>query len=167
MASAAVLAGRENEATQAEKDARLDWVRSMRRQFSPLEMLNPDGSIHQDFFKPKRVVLVDDKKWGQAERDLLYKGIEKYGIGKWREMSEELLPKWDDQALRIKASRLMGSQSLARYMGWKGSREAVDAEQKKNKEIGDKLGCWKAGVLVENDDGSVKKYLEQLAAAGQ
>ena len=49
-------------------------------------------------------------------------GLEKYGVGKWREISEELLPKWDDQAIRIKASRLMGSQSLARYVGWKGNR---------------------------------------------
>lgn len=99
-----------------------------------------------------QVVLVDDKKWGSVERDLLYQaclclagqastaattiqfknmylknlctlqGLEKYGVGKWREISEELLPKWDDQAIRIKASRLMGSQSLARYVGWKGNR---------------------------------------------
>lgn len=49
-------------------------------------------------------------------------GIEKYGIGGWNDISAELLPKWDDQAIRVKASRLMGSQSLARYVGWKGSK---------------------------------------------
>lgn len=50
--------------------------------------------------------------------------VEKHGIGSWREISEQYLPKWDDQAIRIKASRLMGSQSLARYIGWKGNRYA-------------------------------------------
>lgn len=27
----------------------------------------------KDFFKPKRVVIIDDKKWGNAEKELLYK----------------------------------------------------------------------------------------------
>lgn len=47
-------------------------------------------------------------------------GLEEYGVGKWREISERYLPKWDDQSLRVKAARLLGSQSLARYVGWKG-----------------------------------------------
>ena len=42
----------------------------------------------------------------------------------------------------------------------------MDAEYKKNKEIGEKTGCWKAGVLVEDDNGSVKKALEELQLAG-
>ncbi len=164
-------------------------------------MLSDDGGIDQEFFKPTKVlvhekvstsfitllpnhllhhvmpqvVLVDDKKWGNNERDLLYQvgeaiplrhphtlhsmqrttvimlllrltftlhlnhcqlvcipfrqsslavvqALEKHGIGNWREISEQYLPKWDDQAIRIKASRLMGSRSLARYVGWKGNR---------------------------------------------
>ena len=50
------------------------------------------------------------------------KALEKHGVGNWRDISEQYLPKWDDQAIRIKASRLIGSQSLARYVGWKGNR---------------------------------------------
>ena len=96
-------------------------------------------------------MLEEKKKWGDAERDLLYKariskallscenklpahtsavmalrlpvqGIEKYGIGRWNEISAELLPNYDDQSLRVKATKLMGSQSLARYVGWKGNK---------------------------------------------
>ena len=44
-----------------------------------------------------------------------------------------------------------------------GNREAVDAERAVNKAIGDRTGCWKAGVLVEDDAGSVKKALNELA----
>ena len=69
-----------------------------------------------------QVVLVDDKKWGAAERDLLYQGLERFGVGKWGDMSAQLLPRWDDQALRVKTTRLLGSQSLARYVGWRGDR---------------------------------------------
>lgn len=43
------------------------------------------------------------------------------------------------------------------------SREAVDAERAVNKAIGDRTGCWKAGVLVEDDAGSVKQALSELA----
>jgi len=35
----------------------------------------------------------------------------------------------------------------------------VDAEQAANRAIGEATGCWKAGVLVEDDDGSVAKAL--------
>lgn len=58
----------------------------------------------------------------QLLRCMGMKALEKHGIGNWREISEQYLSKWDDQAIRIKASRLMGSQSLARYIGWKGNR---------------------------------------------
>ena len=83
---------------QAEKTERLQWVHDMRSAFSPAAMLAEDGSINQEFFKPSKVihlaiisasctsvllapelhcllsqvVLVDDKKWGNNERDLLY-----------------------------------------------------------------------------------------------
>lgn len=46
-------------------------------------------------------------------------------------------------------------------------REAVDAERADNKAIGDKTGCWKAGVLVEDDAGSVRKALNDLARSRQ
>ncbi len=36
----------------------------------------------------------------------------------------------------------------------------VDAEYAKNKAIGEAIGCWKGGVLVEDDAGSVRKYFE-------
>lgn len=38
----------------------------------------------------------------------------------------------------------------------------MEAEFKLNKEIGEKTGCWKSGVLVENDAGDVRKALEAL-----
>jgi len=69
------------------------------------------------------------------------------------------LIQWDETALRIKASRLMGSQSLARYPSWKGDRAAVDAEQARNRALGEQTGCWKSGVLVEDDNGSVAKAI--------
>jgi hypothetical protein len=83
-------------------------------------------------------------------------------VGAWRDIRASLLPDWDETALRVKASRLLGSQSLARYPGWKGDRAAVEAEQQSNKEIGERTGCWKSGVLVEDDRGSVAAYFKSL-----
>ena len=34
----------------------LEWVKFMRRKFSPQEMLNADGQINQEFFKPTQVI---------------------------------------------------------------------------------------------------------------
>lgn len=40
-------------------DARMEWVHNMRRMFSPADMIAEDGSILQDFFKPKQVMPTD------------------------------------------------------------------------------------------------------------
>eukprot|EP00884_Botryococcus_braunii_P004742 jgi/Botrbrau1/14269/Bobra.0368s0002.1 len=165
MASADVLEavltqGREKEVTQEQKDKRDVWVRDLRQLFSPPGMLNDDGSINQQFFKPKQVFLVEERKWGSGERDLLYKGLEQYGVGQWRQIRENLLPQWEEQLLRVRAARLLGSQSLARYTNWRGSREAVEKEFQKNKELGERLGCWKGGILVEDNQGSVAAAFE-------
>ena len=99
---------------------------SARRELKPATCL-------QEFFKPKQVVYVAEKKWGDTERDKLYEarrgrasaprsrqraaarkpspatrrsatrsaertrsaaaqGLEKYGIGSWREIRAQLLP---------------------------------------------------------------------------
>jgi len=47
---------------------------------SPGKALNDDGSINQDFFKPEKVLFVQEKTWGNEERVLLYKGLEKHGV---------------------------------------------------------------------------------------
>lgn len=41
-------------------------------------------------------------------------------------------------------------------------RTAVEEEFRKNRLVGERTGCWKGGVLVEDDSGSVKRALEQL-----
>ncbi len=173
---------------ESEASQRLAWVKEMRIKFSPKAMLAEDGSINQEFFKPKTVSQRRNKCMAQdcrsrsslsshagsatqtnlelVRRWLCWKkkksgamlsaicctrhaysrallscknkvpahtsavmasasavqGIEKYGIGRWNEISAELLPNYDDQSLRIKATKLMGSQSLARYVGWKGNK---------------------------------------------
>ena len=51
-------------------------------------------------------------------------GIELYGVGKWREISNHL-PDWNDNELRSRTAKLLGSQSLAAYIGWRGRKYAV------------------------------------------
>lgn len=93
-------------------------------------------------------------------------GLEEHGVGKWREMITQHpeLRRYDDQFVRLKAGRLLGTQSLARHVGWRGGRAAVDAERERHRAIGERLGCWKAGVLVEDDHGSVAAALREAAA---
>lgn len=76
------------------------------------------------------------------------------------------LQRYDEQFIRIKAARMLGTQSLARHVGWKGNRATVDAEREKHRQLGEKLGCWKGGVLVEDDNGSVAKALAEAEAGG-
>ena len=51
-------------AAEAEPGARIKWVHSMRAQFSPPEMIGEDGSVRQNFFRPKQVRRC--KQWQQV-----------------------------------------------------------------------------------------------------
>ena len=146
---------------------KIAWGNSMHLQFSPQGVSLEDGSINQDFFKPKRIIiqLTEAKRWGESEKLALLQGIEKHGVGKWREIIQDHadLSRYDDQFIRLKTARLLGTQSLARHMGWKGDAAAVQKEYEFHKRLGEELGCWKGGVLVENDQGSVAQALADKA----
>ncbi len=80
--STAPLQPSKSDACSAEEHTRRAWVVRMRRAFSPPAMLQSDGSIDQNFFRPKQVVVVHDKRWGDTERDLLIRGIAEHGVGR-------------------------------------------------------------------------------------
>lgn len=61
------------------QDDRLAWVVDMRRRFSPAVAVCDGGSINQEFFKPKTVLIINEKKWGEAERELLLTWVEATG----------------------------------------------------------------------------------------
>ena len=38
----------------------------------------------------------------------------------------------------------------------------MEAEFRKNEELGERLGCWKGSYLVEDDEGSLRRALQEL-----
>jgi hypothetical protein len=145
----------------------IEYATRMRQLFSPPGMLHADGSINQDFFRPKKVVTLADRKWGDAEREQLYCGLEKYGVGKWRQMAEEMLRGWDENNIRLKAAKLLGCQNLSRYYGRKFGRAEVEGELEANKQLGAATGCWKHGMLVDDDSGTLAAHFRQQAQQQQ
>jgi len=91
-----------------------------------------------------------------------FQGLALYGVGGWRDIKSKLLPKWDENTLRVKSCRLIGCQNLKRYASWKPTRNQIEEAFKKNKKLGSSLGCWKAGMLVDNDNKDVEKALEKM-----
>ena len=157
--------------TNNDNDERIQWANALRKVVTRPDAIDVEtGAIRQSFFKPTKIVFeTSGKKWGDAQREKLYEGLATFGVGEWMKMKEHFereLGEWTTLELRVKASRMLGTQSLARYeKGWKGTREEVDAEYRKHKEIGELTGCWKSGTLVEDDDGSVAKLLKERAMA--
>ena len=47
-------------------------------------------------------------------------------------------------------------------MGWKCTKAEAEEAFKKNMELGKRLNCWKAGMLVDNDQGSVALALKEM-----
>lgn len=144
------------------EDPRVAWANALRLKVSPPKAVDAAGALVQEFFKPTKVVLVQQKKWGEAERAALLTGLEKHGVGKWQDMRAELLPGWDALALRVKTAKLLGSQSVARYTGRTFTADQIAAEYDANKALGERLGCWKQGVLVDVD-GRVEAELAKQA----
>ncbi|KAG1147067.1 hypothetical protein G6F37_007693 [Rhizopus arrhizus] len=145
-----------------------EWVKQFRLKFCVRDefeitknMIYPDGTLNQDYFRPPKGQKEEVRKWTDVEKNLLIEGIEKYGIGHFGEISKELLPKWSTNDLRVKCIRLIGRQNLQMYRDWKGNAEDIMREYEANKEIGLKYGAWKQGVLVYDDEGNVEKALEE------
>ncbi|KND04239.1 uncharacterized protein SPPG_01670 [Spizellomyces punctatus DAOM BR117] len=157
---------------QTVQDEKREWVKRMRIMFCVREefevtksIIHEDGTLNQDYFRPPKGTQLSNepvKKWTDKERTLLIQGIQTYGIGHFREISEALLPDWPPNDLRVKSMRLIGRQNLQEYKDWRGSEQDIRDEYERNKEIGMRLGCWKSGVLVFDDAGrvneEVKKY---------
>lgn len=62
---------------------------------------------------------------------------------------------------RCVARSLHFRTSLPTFAALAGDRAAVDAQRERNRRIGEATGCWKGGVLVEDDAGSVAKWLAE------
>ncbi|KAF9582781.1 hypothetical protein BGW38_010768 [Lunasporangiospora selenospora] len=146
-------------------NARQQRINELRLKFCAREefpitknMIHSDGTLNQE---PPRGPKVEARKWTEKERDLLIKGIEKYGIGHFREISEEFLSQWSGNDLRVKSIRLMGRQNLQLYKDWKGNEQDIAREFELNKAIGLKYGAWKGGCLVADDEGLVAKAIEE------
>ncbi|RKP26352.1 hypothetical protein SYNPS1DRAFT_14309 [Syncephalis pseudoplumigaleata] len=140
------------------------WVKHMRLQFCvreefdlPCKVIHEDGTLNQAYFRPDPSVFqaVTERKWTEKERGLLVRGIEKYGIGHFREIAEEYLPDWSGNDLRLKCIRLIGRQNLQLYRDWRGDAAAIQREYERNRTIGLALNAWKGGALVYDDDGKV------------
>ncbi|KAJ2717271.1 hypothetical protein H4R19_000023 [Coemansia spiralis] len=150
-----------------------EWVRNLRLQFSRRPefpethaIVDDNGVLNQEYFQPpKDAQPTAERKWGEEEKRKLLEGIERHGIGHFREISESLLPEWSGNDLRMKSIRAMGRQNLQLYKGWRGDAAAVLREYERNKEIGMRLGAWKGGALVYDDDGHVLKAIEASNAA--
>ncbi|KAF8934619.1 hypothetical protein BGZ47_010287 [Haplosporangium gracile] len=158
-------------ATKPERvfDARQQRINEIRLKFCVRDefpitknMIHPDGTLNQDYFRPPKGAKAEvARKWTEKERELLIKGIEKYGIGHFREISEEFLSAWSGNDLRVKSIRLMGRQNLQLYKDWKGNEQDIAREFELNKGIGLKYGAWKGGCLVADDEGLVAKAIEE------
>lgn len=103
--------------------------------------------------------------WDAAGEAALCQAIAVHGVGSWQMMrtTTPALEKWEGADLMFKARRLMGSQSLTRYKGWKGDADAIAAEREKNHEVGRLLRCWKGGVLVLDEEGKCEAELARRA----
>ncbi|KAJ1897947.1 hypothetical protein LPJ66_003055 [Kickxella alabastrina] len=145
-----------------------EWIKQMRLQFSRRpefpethSIIDDEGMLNQEYFQPPKDALPEiERKWGDTEKSKLLEGIATYGIGHFREISENLLSDWSGNDLRMKSIRVMGRQNLQLYKDWKGDAAAVQREYERNKGIGLRFGTWKGGALVYDDDGHVLQAIE-------
>ncbi|KAI7826780.1 hypothetical protein BX661DRAFT_224936 [Kickxella alabastrina] len=121
-----------------------EWIKQMRLQFSRRpefpethSIIDDEGMLNQEYFQPPKDALPEiERKWGDAEKSKLLEGIATYGIGHFREISENLLSDWSGNDLRMKSIRVMGRQNLQLYKDWKGDAAAFSANMSATRESG-------------------------------
>ena len=125
------------------------WVKHMRKQLCPPEMVDQDGKFEEIYFKPR---MRNNMEWTAKERDALTAGVLEFGVGHWMQIRRTHLKEWDEVEIRLKCSRLLGKQDLDSYRDWKGGATEMGEERRKNQAIADGgKGKWICGVLVEEN----------------
>eukprot|EP00871_Galdieria_phlegrea_P002287 jgi/Galph1/3059/GphlegSOOS_G1719.1 len=106
------------------ENEREEWSRALRKILSPCEILFPDGSINQDYFKPaiykKRKVLSEDGKslWGGYEWSVLKSALCSEGVGEWEKIREKFLSQWSVQVIEQQTKYILGTGDIQQYIGW-------------------------------------------------
>mmetsp|Transcript_11280 Transcript_11280/g.20850 ORF Transcript_11280/g.20850 Transcript_11280/m.20850 type:complete len:167 (+) Transcript_11280:79-579(+) len=129
-----------------------EYVRYMRKALCPPEMVDEDGTLNDEYFQPKTDAS-DGVVWTEEAIAKLHVGIERFGIGAWSVIRQNLLLHWDELAIKLKVCRLLGIQDLTEYMGKKLTAANMVEEKAKNEELGKKEGTWHAGVRVSSRYG--------------
>ena len=146
------------------------WAAAVRRGVSPAGSVGPGGELLQAFFRPKKVLVQvagSERRWGEEERARLAMGLERHGVGAWTAIRADFLENWGEQDLRVKTCRALGVQNLQRLQGWRGSVVEQAAVHEQHRTLGQALGCWKNGTLVENFEGAAARGLRDLQAKGE
>ncbi|GBG33275.1 Hypothetical Protein FCC1311_094992 [Hondaea fermentalgiana] len=128
-----------------------DYVRFMRKELCPEEMVNEDGTLNEAYFQPKSDV--SGVEWDADALQDLYKGLAQIGIGEWAKIKAKYLPLWDELAIRFKTCLLVGSQDLSQYEGRKMTIEDLEAARTQNEQEAKRNGTWHYGVRVSSAYG--------------
>jgi hypothetical protein len=151
-------------------DEKREWIIKMRLKFcnrpeypETSKLITAQGMLNQEYFEPPadwKLYPQIQREWTEEFRGLLIQGIKEFGIGQFRSISQKYLPDWTPNELRLKTIKLIGRQNLSSYKNWKGGEEEIAEEYRKNKEIGQKFGCWKGGCLVNDDEGLIEESMK-------
>jgi hypothetical protein len=78
--------------------AKQESARKLRMIFSPPEMLDDNGNISQQYFRPSRQLFnqnaIQSIRWAEAQDLALLYGIAKHGLRDWSAIILEFLPNW-------------------------------------------------------------------------
>eukprot|EP01134_Creolimax_fragrantissima_P003838 CFRG3838T1 len=148
--------------TEAKDDGTVNIIEQTLKKASE-KMCHEDGTFNKKYFETE-VTEVEERVWTEKEKALLLKGIELHGIGKFGDISAEMLPSWTANELRVKTMHLIGRQNLQLYKGFKGDAAEIQKQYERNRKIGLATGCWKAGTLVTDDDGVVQRMIDETEA---
>ena len=97
------------------------YVYEMRKAFSHHHMILPNGELNHKYFLQKI-----GKYWSDEKTESLYKGIEKYGVGNWKDIQTHFLPGWGFTYIELHTKLLFHTSNIAPYIGSKYSQKEIE-----------------------------------------
>eukprot|EP00924_Labyrinthula_sp_SR-Ha-C_P005123 maker-scaffold_1-snap-gene-22.63-mRNA-1 protein AED:0.00 eAED:0.00 QI:71/1/1/1/0/0/2/101/144 len=129
---------------------KIEKLKELRGLLAPKNLLFPNGSIDPNYFRSRNKEALHENWVHDKNHEKLVKGIEKYGIGSWKKIKENLLPDWSETVLMIRTIQLIGKQNLTEYVGKKFTEEQLEAERKKNVQYAAENNLLANGVLIDS-----------------
>lgn len=123
------------------KNEREFYVKELRKSFSPKESIDSEGNLNHKYFHSKV-----NQCWSEKESEMLFKGIEEFGIGNFSAIKSKYLKNWSETEIKLRTGFILKIFNFDKFLNEKLNKEEIEELAGKNEEEGKAKNKFRHGI---------------------